>query len=365
MKKITEEQFFDLLSLKLSGDATTEQLKLLQEQLSLNPQWQFLYDQMMQPHTPLTNDDHSQQAYALHLVKMQLQNKFNNEDEAIDEDTTAEKKRGRISFVYNKLLYASLAVAALIGIVFYTLKPASLLPSHTKDIITRRGFKSHILLPDGTHVWLNSDSRLSYADNLKGEKREVSLSGEAYFDVVHDVSHPFIIHTGKADIHVIGTAFNVRNYPQDKDLETTLMRGKIEVSLADRPGEKIVLRPLEKLIIAKNSASVSISSNGSGKLTAPVDKVVITGVTYAGADSVVAETSWMKDKMVFSNEPLKNIAVELERRYAVNIVFENRKVGDYRYTGVYDDESVDKILQLLQLSKKIDYKIEGKTITIK
>jgi transmembrane sensor len=365
MKKITEEQFFDLLSLKLSGDATTEQLKLLQQQLLLNPQWQFLYDQMMQPHTPLTNDDHSQQAYALHLVKMQLQNKFNSEDESISE-TGIPEKRSKVFFIYNKLLYASLAAAALIGIVFYTIKQKDILPSHVKNIVTRKGFKSRVLLPDGTHVWLNSDSRLSYADNLKGEKREVSLIGEAYFDVVHDASHPFIIHTGKADIHVVGTAFNVRNYPQDKDLETTLMRGKIEVSLTDRPGEKIVLRPLEKLIIAKSSSSVSISSNNKlNKLTSPVDRVVITGVTYAGVDSVVAETSWMKDKMVFSNEPLKAIATELERRYAVKIVFENHKAEDYRYTGVFDDESVDKILQLLQLSKKIDYKTEGKVITIK
>ncbi|HTH82540.1 MAG TPA: FecR domain-containing protein [Mucilaginibacter sp.] len=359
MKKITEEQFFDLLSLKLSGDATAEQLKLLQEQLLLHPQWQFLYDQMMQSHTSLTDEDHKQQAYALHLVKMELQGKFDAAETA-DEPEEAPVTVGKRIFSYYKLHYAALAAVLLLGVIFYATRSARL-PAHISNFVTRKGFKSRLLLPDGTHVWLNSDSRLSYANNLKGEKREVTLIGEAYFDVVHNAAHPFIIHTGKADIKVLGTAFNVRNYPQDKNLETTLMRGKIEVSLTDRPGEQIVLKPLEKLIVAKNNPDVAVS----GKSSASADKVVVKSVTYAGVDSVVAETSWMKDKMIFSNEPLKTIAQELERRYAVTILFENHKAEDYRYTGVFDDESIDKILQIIQLSKKIDYKIDGKTITIK
>jgi ferric-dicitrate binding protein FerR (iron transport regulator) len=229
------------------------------------------------------------------------------------------------------------------------------------EVVTKRGSKSSIKLPDGTIVRLNTDSRLTYLNFTAGKNREVTLIGEAYFDVAHDSSRPFIIHTGKINIKVLGTSFNVRNYPQDKELETSLIKGKIEVSLDSRPEDIIILKPTEKLIIAKEQDELSAAT----KVTNSIDnKVVLTSITYLRHDSLVAETSWLNDKLVFVNQPLDKIAMELERKYAITINFKDEKVKKYRYTGVFENVSLEKVFQLIKYSKNINYKIDDKNIVI-
>src|SRR4029078_631833 len=98
-------------------------------------------------------------------------------------------------------------------------------------VSTKRGSKSKVQLPDGTQVWLNADSRIAYNEKFQGNLREVTLEGEAYFDVVRDEKRPFVIHTAAIDIKVLGTAFNVRSYANEKNTETSLIRGSIEVTL--------------------------------------------------------------------------------------------------------------------------------------
>jgi transmembrane sensor len=364
MNKITEQQFYDLLSLKLSGDATAADLALLQQQLTLNPQWQFLYDQMMQPHTPVSNHEHTEQAFAAHLVKMQLQGKMEKTEDDNSEIAAETVYPARRAF-YRRLTYGLLAAASVVAIFFFTgtyppFSPEKKSNASHNEIVTKKGSRSNVKLPDGTQVWLNADSKISYAENFIGSSREVKLTGEAYFDVAHDSLHPFIIHTGKASIRVLGTAFNVRNYPQDDKLETTLMRGKIEVTITDRPEVKLIMKPLEKLVLSKTTG-----------LTEPVNTrqnnndILLTSVTYTGTDSAVAETSWLDDKLVFINQPLAKIAEELQRYYSVAISFEDPLVKEYRYTGTFNDVSIEKVMQIIQLSKKINYKINGKQILIK
>ena len=116
----------------------------------------------------------------------------------------------------------------------------------------RQGSRTHLTLPDGTMVWLNAGSRLSYGKNYNTATREVNLTGEAFFDVAHNTQKPFLIHTARIDVQVLGTSFNVKSYPTDRTTEATLIRGSIEVSIKDRPSEKIILRPDEKLVVAND-----------------------------------------------------------------------------------------------------------------
>lgn len=368
MNNISELQFFDLLSLKLSGDATAVELALLQDQLLQNPQWQFLYDQVMQYSSPLTDkEENIQQAYASHYVKMQLRGMLDEKNNTLPE--AIETRSHKIS-LYHKLVYIGLMAASILGAVVFTRLNNRVQVFHNtkiawNEIATKKGSKSNIKLPDGSMVWLNADSKLSYAENFIGKTREVTLTGEAYFDVVHDTAHPFIIHTGKVNIKVLGTAFNIRNYPEDKLLETTLMRGKIEITITGSPNEKIILKPLEKLIITKDSYTPVLPADNDVKFKSiRNNKPVITSATYSSVDSVVVETAWVNDKMVFINQSLGKIAQELERHFAVTVIFKNPLVKEYRYTGVFDNESLEKIMQLIQLSKKINYKILNKNLII-
>jgi ferric-dicitrate binding protein FerR (iron transport regulator) len=263
-----------------------------------------------------------------------------------------------------------IAAASLFAIILYSSleKNQHSIPKQLaslNEIVTKKGSKTNIKLPDGTKVWLNADSKIVYAEKFIGSTREVTLIGEAYFDVVHDSIHPFIIHTGKEDIKVLGTAFNVRNYPSEKMLETTLMRGKIEVTFKGRPDEKIVLKPLEKLIVSKESYTVVNAVNRPNSTQVPENKITLTSATYfTQKDSMVVETAWVNDRMVFINQPLEKIAEELERNFGITVIFKSDIVKEYRYTGVFDNQSLDKVLEIIKLSRKIDYRIIDKKLII-
>ena len=356
MNTISENQFFKLLSLKLSGDASKDELLLLSRQLQANPQWQFLYDQMMQTGTiyPVENIE---QAYAAHIVKMQLQGKLSDENV----HQVEEPKKS-----YKRIFYLLAIAASIIGFSFFVYVKVTTqvqIKNALNEIATKKGSKSFIKLPDGSQVWLNADSKLTFKENFGDKTREVSLNGEAFFDVFHDADHPFIIHTGKADIKVLGTTFNIRNYAIDKTMEATLIKGKIEVTLTDRPGEKIYIHPQEKIIISKESSNnVDNKIKSDNKSIAVVNKVILSTVTFR--DTLIAETGWMRDKMVFVNQPLEKIAEELERKFAVTILFKTNTVKQYRYTGIFEKETVGEIFHIIQLSRKINYSINDKTITI-
>lgn len=371
MKKISEQQFYDLLSLKLSGDADARELALLEEQLQANPHWQLLYDQMMQnPFASSRLEEYTRQAYAAHFVKMQLQGKFEEKPKVYSPAGSNRPDVQNLSFrSMRKWLFPLLAAASLTGLLFLV-RPFFLNKSAVREInalneiVTRKGSKSNIKLPDGTRVWLNADSKLIYGELFIGNTREVTLSGEAYFDVSHNSARPFIIHTGNADIRVLGTAFNVRNYPEDKTWETTLMRGKIEVSLVDKPNEKIVLKPLQKLIVPKETSSLEGSATTAISTGHATSKATLTGVSYSFKDSLVAETSWMNNKLVFLGQPLEKIAEELERQFAVTVIFKTEAVKNYRYTGDFEKAGLEKILQIISMTKKINYSISDSTVII-
>jgi ferric-dicitrate binding protein FerR (iron transport regulator) len=211
------------------------------------------------------------------------------------------------------------------------------------------------VLPDGSKVWLNADTKISYDKSFNNKTREIELNGEAFFDVVHDAGRPFIIHTEKADVKVLGTAFNIRNYKDEDLLETSLIRGKIEVILSGNTENKIVLKPSEKLSITKNVISKQINT--------PIAEIItLSHVTIQ--DSMVAETSWINNKTVIIDKPLYEIAAELERQFDIKSIFKSETAKNYRYTIHLEDKSLDQIMQILQLSKKIDYKIENNELII-
>ena len=146
-------------------------------------------------------------------------------------------------------------------------------------------------------------------------------------------------------------------------MEATLIKGKIEVTLTDRPDEKIIIHPQEKIIISKESSLAVNAKRQTINNIPAVRNVILTTVTFK--DTLIAETGWMKDKMVFVNQPLEKIAEELERKFAVTIIFKNDKVKEYRYTGVFEKETLAEIFQIIRLSRKINYTIDDKIITIK
>lgn len=257
---------------------------------------------------------------------------------------------------------ASLALLISAGATYYIYQRGSMMQK-----VTAKGQKSTFIMEDGTRVTLNADSKLAYSEDFATKNREVYLTGEAFFDVHADPQKPFIIHTSKMDIKVLGTAFNVKSYPDEASSEATLIKGAIEVTVTDNPSEKIILKPSQKLVLT-NFDSTRRKAVSIKDLTPNVPSVPsVTSMTYLNDkrdSSVVMETSWLQNKLVFQDEDFGTLAKRMERYYNISIHFNRVGYRQLRFTGVLEGETIAEALNALHLTENFNYKIEDSTIVI-
>ncbi|PSL50271.1 FecR family protein [Chitinophaga niastensis] len=232
-------------------------------------------------------------------------------------------------------------------------------PVAENEVTTREGSRSKIKLPDGTQVWLNGGSKLTYNDDMKhAGTREVYLSGEACFDVAKDAEKPFIIHAGKMQVNVLGTVLNVRAYNDDSKTEATLVSGRIEVLMKDVPGQKIHLQPGEKLILYNNSQQ---------KITPkqPAIRYSVANASTLPNDSMLlAETSWVENKLVFNNEKMPDILKKMEHWYNVSFEVNNEQINAVHFSGAFQDETVTEALTAMQQILHFQFTVKGNKIII-
>ena len=171
---------------------------------------------------------------------------------------------------YKKKWFPLLTAACIVAVIV-TLFTKNVFTKHTipkqtttNEVTTNNGSKSKLVLPDGSTVWLNADSKLTYEKDFGPAGREVSLEGEAYFDVKKMPGVPFIIHTKVIQVKVVGTAFNVKSYSDEPTTETSLVRGQVEITVNKRPGDKYILLPNNKLVVANNIEEGKNIARGKG-----------------------------------------------------------------------------------------------------
>ena len=204
------------------------------------------------------------------------------------------------------------------------------------------GSKSLVTLPDGTKVWVNAGSRISYPADFGVTSRDVYLTGEAYFDVAKEEDIPFFVNTDVLKIKVYGTAFNVKAYKEDELVETTLDRGAITVVRNDTPGQEVNVEPKQQVTARRDRQSLQVKE----------------------VKDTEAVSSWKDNRFVFEQEPLGAIAKQLERRYNVQVHFDNERIKTIRYTAAIKEFPVDQVLEAISLSASISYRIKGTEITL-
>jgi transmembrane sensor len=370
------ERIWTLMSRKLSGEATQDELAELQGLIKSHPDTdipvQFVNEFWMMPAEK--DEDFLEATFHLHLERLKEKgfdlDARRQETGSLNLDFERPKSKRKKIFWISAL--AALA-AAIMFISFYNNRSAiaSVGKIAKSEVSTKNGSRTKIQLPDGSTVWLNSSSKLVYDNEHFGTGiREVSLTGEAYFDVVKNPAKPFIIHTAKMDIKVLGTAFNVKCYPGEKTTETSLIHGSVEVTLKDRQ-EKIMMKPNEKLIInnddVKQAAAPAKSIIASQKAAPLKERPIIelrNHLTLYPADNSIVETAWKENRLVFSSETLEEIALKMERWYGVTIIIANEKLRKELLTGAFENETIYQALDALQLTTPFTYKMEKNTITI-
>ena len=259
-----------------------------------------------------------------------------------------------------KLLVAA-SITATLGITafLYYSKPASR-PSSVNDaktisrIYTPAGSKTSVVLPDGSEVWLNSFSTLTYSTaEFNSGKREVCLKGEGMFKVKHDSAHPFLVHTKNFDVADLGTVFNVSAYPEDKNGQASLISGSIEVITKGEHAKKILLVPNQRIII-QNEVLSSVKLAKTTQLFAePTIKPIVLNPHVSV--SVAPDTAWMVNKLLFVDESFYDLASQMQRRYQVEIIFRNEKARNYQFTGRFEDEDIEEALKELQAIAPFTY----------
>jgi transmembrane sensor len=232
--------------------------------------------------------------------------------------------------------FAWLKIAAVISLMavasfLYMDKNKSKPGVAAKPEIVRRAAHRFIRLPDGTTVILKGDSELSYSGKLKGEKREVYLTGEGYFDVKHDPSREFIIHTGKIQTTVLGTAFDIKAIAGENSVMVTVTRGRVRVGNVDKVYG--IVTPNQQIIC--NTATQQYSK------------------TSVNANTVVA---WKDDDLYFDDVTVAEIAKTLEERFKVNIKFANEAIKSCRLSATFlKKQRLSQVLEVIRQFNQIDY----------
>ena len=205
------------------------------------------------------------------------------------------------------------------------------------------GSKTKLYLPDGTLVWLNAGSRMTYSQGFGVDNRKVELEGEGYFEVKRNEKIPFFVKTKDLLLQVLGTKFNFRDYPEDHEVVVSLLEGKVGLNNLLREEKEAVLSPDERAVLNKANGLLTVES-----------------VTASNA------SQWTDGYLFFDEELLPDIAKELERSYNVKIHIANDSLKTFRFYGnfVRREQNIQEVLEALASTEKMQYKIEERNITI-
>lgn len=241
--------------------------------------------------------------------------------------------------------YAAIAVVLCLVSYFSYWRGEEVVKENFAEIVVEAplGSRTKLFLPDGTLVWLNAGSRMSYSQGFGVEKREVNLVGEGYFEVKKNEELPFSVQTKSLRVRVVGTKFNFRDYPEDNEVMVTLLEGKVVLNNLIRPEKELSLAPNERVILDKQSGKMQL------------ERVVASNALQ-----------WKNGYLFFDEELLPDIAKKLERSYNVKVYIANEALRKYRFYGnfVRSEQSIREVLDVLSATGKIRYNINGREITL-
>jgi ferric-dicitrate binding protein FerR (iron transport regulator) len=274
---------------------------------------------------------------------------FDRIQKAIGKDEKVQKKgrknTGKVILFKSWLTRAAaMALIPVLGLLFYTLSEKrslshqmAFVANDSLEVIAPIGSRSVVQLSDGTIVHLNYGSRIKYPRVFNGDTRDIALAGEGFFDVSHNPEKPFIVKTKKVNVKALGTSFNVKAYPDNEIVSTTLVTGKVVMEQIEAGGSSKpidVLKPGEHVEFNKaTGAFISVKAN--------VDK-------YIG---------WKDGKLIFEDTPVLEVAERLSRVFNVDILVD-KEIEEYIYSVTFIDEPLFQILDLMAIATPIKYVLE-------
>ncbi|MCF0073570.1 FecR domain-containing protein [Dyadobacter sp. CY261] len=251
----------------------------------------------------------------------------------------------RFGWVRRLTAWSSAAAAVIIiGFLLWTNERRPV-ESDIRLVQAPLGKTIRVNLPDGSHIWLNAGSALTYPIAFKGKTREVVLrEGQAFFDISRDTTRPFIVHAKTLDITVLGTSFDVKAYENDPDIKVTVKTGKVGVQVRDKPGQPaLMLLPAEQAVVVEKAQKIHVNE---------ISKPAIA--------------PWKDNRMVFEDELLVEVLHALERKYNQHIIIEKEGLSSEKISLTLDNQPMPDVLKVLGFSKNFNYsQLNDSTVVIK
>ncbi|MDO9255844.1 MAG: FecR domain-containing protein [Bacteroidales bacterium] len=329
--------YTDLITRYFSGETTEEELRLLSEWLKADPQNEQLFIQFK---------------ITWQLIERQKLNSSLNTDQ---EWTALQKKmgasvseipKGPKVITLNQKPAKSLASYWKIAASVTILLAASFLLyfnlTKLQDVVVAAQATNSVhVLPDGTVVSLHAGSEIKYASSFDSKKRKVELKGEAYFEVAHDISKPFVVASGDARVEVLGTKFNVISNTAAGTMEVVLTSGKVSAFFKRSPQKNVLLNPGEKAVLMVDQRLISKSTN--------------TDPNYM---------AWKTKVLLFDNETLAQVLNTLQNVYQTPVTLADPALSECRVTASFDGQSLESVLQVIKETLDLQVKQNGKTIEL-
>ena len=365
---MNSEKIIRLLAKKLGRDASDKELAELEELLLNNPEHHFFVEVLKSiegeksHREPVLNEKHLlEESWFVLQNQLDKLQKLDEDDSPAHENQKILRKIAVARWLRNAAVWGGVILLCGCFFVFYHTRARKtvIAPEKTKitEVTVPFGTPEKRVLPDQSEVWLNAGSHISYADDFI-ENRKVFLTGEAYFSVKHDAGHPFIVYAGNIAIKALGTKFNVHAYENENKIEATLISGKVQVTIDGNPDKKIILSHNEKLTVTNEEIARPGTKTGTIRdLGFQVQKVA-----PLPAITAVSEIAWLQDKLAFQNEAFDDLSKRMERRFNIEVIFRDTTLEKERITGVFENETIEKALLLLQMTTPFNYNIKGDTV---
>jgi ferric-dicitrate binding protein FerR (iron transport regulator) len=270
-------------------------------------------------------------------------------------------------------------VCGVIAMYFYAAARMSETQQETAALYTEYtvpyGSKSLVTLPDSSSIWMNAGSKLRYSSAFNETEREVFIEGEAYFKVSQNRKKPFLVKSSAVTLKVLGTSFNIKAYPEEDNVETTVESGSVQVlrNVKGQLMDKLILTSGQKVTVIKSNATADVSSSSSAPAAVASSSATPQNIIpeKAAEKTIVNKnvrtelyTSWKDARWLIRQESLESLAVKLERRYNIHIAFEDTLLKDISFSGTLRDETLEQVLEAIKLSAPVNYTIQENTVKL-
>ncbi len=330
-----KKTFLALLSKEIAGTLSPKENQELNQILSENAYYKSIYDEF---HYFMNQKPHEEVD-----LEAKLKDVWERmEDEQLSPATSSKK-------IIPFWMKIAAGILLMVGMGWMITQWGNKKENIFTETIESGNNRSFFVLQDGTQVWLNANSKLSYNADFGKNKREIQLEGEAFFDVTHNPAVPLTVHSQEVDVTVKGTAFNVNSYEKG-EVEVALLRGSVAVKSEKEKG--VTLVPNQKVVM-KDGKLYNLSTIEESK--------------KKGNDSIATiavDAKWTNGELTFTKQRLADIAKLMESRYHVSVIINSASLKEQRFTGVINNESLTEMLDALKLSYPFLYEIVGKTVTI-